>query len=68
MTSLSVIADVGRNKSSQFRHERIVTPLPELRRAWFRPTDPFLFAARFSTHPFAVSVDRIAGIEFGEGC
>jgi hypothetical protein len=30
--------DVGRNKSSQFRHEPTVTPLPERRRALFRPT------------------------------
>ena len=30
--------NVGRNKSSQFRHEPDVTPLPESREALFRPT------------------------------
>jgi hypothetical protein len=32
------IPNVGRNKSSQFRHEPDFTLLPELRKALFRPT------------------------------
>ena len=32
------MSSVGWNKSSQFRHEPIVTPMPELRKALFRPT------------------------------
>ncbi|MBI2480597.1 MAG: hypothetical protein HYV60_18820 [Planctomycetia bacterium] len=31
-------SDVGRNKSAPFRHEPVVRPLPELRKALFRPT------------------------------
>ena len=37
---------VGRNKSSQFRHEPIVTPMPELRKALFRPTGKSTAARR----------------------
>jgi len=37
---------VGRNKSSQFRHEPNATPLPELRKALFRPTGKFSTAGR----------------------
>ena len=32
------MSSVGWNKSSQFRHEPIVTPMPEPRKALFRPT------------------------------
>jgi hypothetical protein len=40
-----VMPNVGRNKSSQFRHVPNVTPLPELHKALFRPTGKFLTAA-----------------------
>jgi hypothetical protein len=37
---------VGRNKSAQFRHESNGAPLPEQRKALFRPTREFPSAAR----------------------
>jgi len=37
-TSKEYETKVGRNKSSLFRHESIITLLPELRKALFRPT------------------------------
>ena len=46
MVHRAVTPQVGRNKSSQFRHERPVMPLPELRKALFRPTGMQAAAAR----------------------
>jgi hypothetical protein len=46
MTQRTVTPNVGRNKSSQFRHGASVTPLPELRKALVRPTGELSSLAR----------------------
>jgi hypothetical protein len=55
MTASVAISPVGRNKSSQFRHEAIAMQLPELRKALFRPT--FLAIALLATAFPAIAED-----------
>jgi hypothetical protein len=43
-------SDVGQNKSAQFRHDPVVRPLPELRKASFRPTGKISTAAHLITN------------------
>ena len=51
--------NVGRNKSSQFRHEPDVTPLPELHKALFRLLVSSLTAARLRhLAPLVTNVGR----------